>query len=130
MNFPAYLKKLLIVSVPLALMVIFSMQAEAFAKYQLFIWGSLAFFFVLSCGVYLLAAKGVVNNNNHRFVSMIMAAFTGKLLLCVIFILAYALVIRPQGKPFFIIPFFVFYIVFTSLEVVELLRLTRQANKK
>jgi hypothetical protein len=77
-----------------------------------------------------MAARGISTNNSYRFVSMVTGSFTGKLLLCVVFILMYALIAKPAGKPFFILPFFLYYIVFTVLEVWALLKLNKQASRK
>jgi len=129
MNFNSYFKKLFFVTVALSILVWLLNQTEIFSPVQTFIWISLAFFFLISCGVYLLASRGIATDSSYRFTAMVSGSFTGKLLLCVAFILLYVVVAKPQGKPFFIIPFFVFYIVFTVLEVVELIKLNKVKSK-
>ena len=130
MSFTSYFKNLFIATLILTLLTYFLCRLEQFASTQLFIWSSLVFFFLLSCGVYAMASRGISTANNHRFVSMITGSFTGKLLLCVVYVLVYALIVRPEGKPFFIIPFFIYYIVFTVMEVWALLKLTKQTGHK
>lgn len=128
MNSTNYFKKLFIVTVILALLALLANQTELFASFQLFTWLSLTFFFLVSCGVYLMASKGVSANSSYRFVSMVMGSFTGKLMLCIVFLLLYVAIAKPQGKPFFIIPFFIFYIVYTVMEMIELLKLNSKKN--
>lgn len=123
MNSTNYFKKLFIVTVILALLALLANQTELFVSFQLFTWLSLTFFFLVSCGVYLMASKGVSANSSYRFVSMVMGSFTGKLMLCTVFLLLYVVIAKPQGKPFFIIPFFILYIVYTVMEMIELLKL-------
>ncbi|MEO6167372.1 MAG: hypothetical protein ABIO46_05925 [Chitinophagales bacterium] len=91
----------------------------AMASYQNFTWISLAFFSLITALTLYIGIKGL-EKNSYGFVASVNGIVLVKLMLSVVLVLTYVLIARPKD-PKFIIPFFVFYILFTVFEIRELL---------
>jgi hypothetical protein len=76
----------------------------------------------------MLASRSIAGNNHRQFSTAIMAGLTFKLLASALFVLIYSLFKQPDTI-LVIIPFFLFYICFTILEVVEFMRLNKRFQK-
>jgi hypothetical protein len=76
---------------------------------------SLAFFVLLSAGMYFLAIRAAVSKDKNAFSRLIMGFTFGKMFLTVILVVVYKKLANPESG-FFLIPFFLIYIVFTIFE--------------
>jgi hypothetical protein len=91
----------------------------AMAPFQTFTWISLAFFSLITAFTLYIGIKGL-EKNSYGFVASVNGIVLVKLMLSIVLVLAYVLIERPKD-PKFIIPFFIFYILFTIFEVREIL---------
>ncbi|HUM48358.1 MAG TPA: hypothetical protein PLD84_15610 [Chitinophagales bacterium] len=89
------------------------------ASFQIFTWISLAFFSLITALTLYIGLKGL-EKNSYGFVASVNGIVLVKLMLSAVLVLVYVLIERPKD-PKFIIPFFIFYIVFTIFEVREIL---------
>jgi len=85
------------------------------------------FVFVVTAIVHYLLMKQSTNRP-QKFINSFMLSITAKLMLFVIVIVAYAFTHKPQA-PAFIVSFFIMYIVYTSLEVIEILGFLKSVDK-
>ncbi len=114
------------------MMTIFSVavsQLEKMQPYQNFTIAIFIFYALLSPVLFWWASKGILSDNNYKFITAVTGSMTVKLLLSLVFVVAYAFVFKP-GKPYFIIPFFIDYSCYTILEVIEMTKLTKKVNRK
>ncbi len=114
------------------MLIVFSIavsRLENMQPFENFTYSIFIFYAVLSPIMFWWASKGIISNNNYKFVTAITGGMTIKLLLSLVFIVTYAFIFKP-GKPNFIIPFFVDYSCYTILEVVEMMKLTKTSNRK
>lgn len=110
--------KLLIFSVAIAALVaIAGLLLPAVIPFQSFTWISLLFFFLLTALSLYIGIRGL-DKTGYGFVASINGIVLLKLMLSVVLVLIYVLAARPKD-PKFIIPFFLFYILFTVFEVRE-----------
>ncbi|MEK7254275.1 MAG: hypothetical protein AAB316_05985 [Bacteroidota bacterium] len=93
-----------------------------FQNTLLFSLASVAFFTLLSAGMYFLAAKAALSKDKNAFTRLIMLFTFGKLLLTTVLIVAYHRIAKPADNNF-IIPFFLIYISYTIFETIFLSRL-------
>jgi hypothetical protein len=98
-----------------------------FHSIQNFTWLSLAFFFILTVitgyiGIHALGKSA------HGFVASVNGIVLLKLMLSVGFLIAYLVITKP-ASPYFIIPFFVFYIIYTVFEIRQLI-IAQKRNRK
>ena len=96
-----------------------SYLVPAMASFQIFTWISLAFFSLITALTLYIGLKGL-EKNSYGFVASVNGIVLVKLMLSVVLVLVYVLIERPKD-PKFIIPFFIFYILFTIFEVREIL---------
>ncbi len=125
----SYWRKFFIVTFFMAL---FSVSVSRLAKmqpFEIFTISIFLFYAMLSPVLFFWASNGITSKNNYKFVSAITGSMTVKLLLSLLFVVAYAIFFKP-AKPYFIIPFFVDYSCYTILEVVEMMKLTKSSNTK
>lgn len=94
----------------------------AFSQDFVFSVTSLAFFVLLSLGMFLLAIKAAVSKDKNAFTSLIIGFTFAKLLLTVALVLVYKKIANPEGA-LFLVPFFLIYIVFTIFETVFMTKL-------
>lgn len=104
-------------------------RLEKMQPFESFTIAVFIFYALVSPVLFWWASKGILSNNNYKFITAITGSMTVKLLLSLVFVVAYAFLFKP-GKPYFIIPFFVDYSCYTILEVVEMMKLTKIANRK
>ncbi len=125
----SYWRKYFAVTFMMALFCIAVSQLDKMQPFENFTYSIFIFYAVLSPLLFWWASKGILSNNNYKFITAITGSMTVKLLLSLVFIVAYAFLFKP-GKPYFIIPFFIDYSCYTILEVVEMMKLTKIANRK
>jgi hypothetical protein len=128
-NFIPYLKKLLVISVLLELVILFFFQK--YPQYNFAVAPYLILFFiVISIGTHYFLLKAA-QKRAQLFTAAFMGSIGIKLLLCFGFLIIYVLLNKNEAKHF-IVTFFVLYLVFTTFEVLSLLKFvnTPQANSK
>lgn len=82
----------------------------------------------LICTLMFVLGKRTAGAENKLLFGNIFMGMTGlKMLLCAAVLVTYILLAKPPGS-LFIIPVFFVYLVFTVLEVVALVRLSREAK--
>ncbi len=86
------------------------------------------FFYGITAVIYYIIYRAS-QSDSPRFINYYMIITVLKLLLFVVIIVIYALLKRENAIPFFII-FFVFYLVYTSFEVVYFLRTLKDKKEK
>lgn len=125
----SYWRKYFVVTLMLIVFSIAVSRLENMQPFENFTYSIFIFYAVLSPIMFWWASKGIISNNNYKFVTAITGSMTIKLLLSLVFIVTYAFLFKP-GKPYFIISFFVEYSCYTILEVVEMMKLTKISNRK
>ena len=124
-NYKYYFLRWIAVVTILSLCIVAANTIIFFQAFQLFSWIALLFFAIISQASMALLFRGIKNKSNHQFVGMVSASTTVKLLSSAGFIVIWALAVHPE-KPYFIIPFFFYYIVFTIFDVGLMLKLIKQ----
>jgi len=125
----SYWRKYFVVTLMMIVFSIVVSRLENMQPFENFTYSIFIFYAVLSPIMFWWASKGIISNNNYKFVTAITGSMTVKLLLSLVFVVTYAFLFKP-GKPYFIIPFFVDYSCYTILEVVEMMKLTKISNRK
>jgi hypothetical protein len=92
-----------------------------------FTWESLAFFFVVTLLLFVLALNGVRNRSHSSFMGTVFGAMAIKFIICIVAVIVYLKVIKPDSI-IFILPFFVMYVIFTVIETASLVRAIKQAE--
>jgi hypothetical protein len=121
-----YLKKLIILTLIIGLIsfvVAFYMPQQYVSPAMPFL---LAFFFCVAAFTYYLALNALVKRTS-RFANFYMISVFAKLLVYVAIIVIYAFV-NVADIVSFIITFFVYYLLFTSFETIEILK-AQKLNK-
>lgn len=121
--------KLIICTAGMALIVaLLSYLFPAMAGFQSFTWIALIFFSLITALTLYIGLTGL-EKSNYGFVASVNGIVLVKLMLSVVLVLAYVLIAKPKD-PVFIIPFFLFYIVFTVFEIWQLLMAQKVKSKK
>ena len=116
-----YLKKLILFS---AIILIFSFlvfQFPLLKPFQSFVWYSISFFTFLSFITHFILTKGMSEKSSNSFLTFVYLAIFAKMILCVLAVLAYFFIEKPE-KIYFIIPFFLLYICYTSFDTIHLVQ--------
>ena len=125
MIFRSFIISLIILT---AILVVISALVNYFIPFfysiQNFTWLSLTFFFVLTFISGYMGFRSL-EKTAYGFVAGVNGIVLLKLILSVGFLIAYLVITKP-GSPYFIIPFFVFYIIYT----VFLIRQVIMAQKR
>lgn len=82
-------------------------------------------FTVLSILIYFLGKRAATATNKHLFTNVVMGFTLVKMLFSGLAVVAYTLLAEPANK-LFVLPFFLIYGIYTSLEVYVMVRLARQ----
>lgn len=90
-------------------------------------YGLLAYFFLFSVIAVFLSQNALVASNNRRFLNAITGSLVAKVLLTAVVVLIFALVDRPKSI-LVVVPLFIYYVVFTVLEVSEFMKLNRKVE--
>ena len=124
-NYRYYFFRWIAVVAILSLSIIAASTFTWFSNIGIFSWVALVFLAGISQLTMLLLFRGIKNKSNHQFIGMVSASTTIKLLCSAFFIVIWAIAMHPTNA-FFIIPFFLFYIVFTVFDVGLMLKLIKQ----
>ena len=90
------------------------------ASFQQFTWLSLIFFFIITLITVYIGLRGL-EKSGHGFVASVNGIVMIKLFFCAGLVIVYMLIARP-GNATFILPFFLFYVLFTVFEIREVLK--------
>ena len=124
MNKPDFFKTLASISTGLALVLFLMSFISLFKGHQIFSWISLGFFLFFTIGVYFLAERAAHSPNLNNFSSVIFGVIFMKMAFIVIMVLIYKKIMDPVS-PWFLVPFFLIYVVFTIFEVYFMTKLAR-----
>ncbi len=84
--------------------------------------GTILLFTVFCAGLFWVAKRTVAAENKYLFTNVFMGVTMLKLFMCGGLIAAYIFLGNPENK-LFVVPFFLSYLVYTSLEIFFLIRL-------
>ena len=128
MIYKTVFSRLIIYSAAIAVLVVIAgLLFPAIASFQDFTWLSLIFFSLLTALTLYIGLRGL-EKSSYGFVASVNGIVLLKLMLSVILVLLYVIFVKPK-EPMFILPFFLFYILFTVFELRELL-LAQKAKSK
>ncbi|MBK6484419.1 MAG: hypothetical protein KBF32_02325 [Chitinophagales bacterium] len=128
MIYKTVFSRLIIYCAAIALLVVIAgLLFPAITSFQDFTWLSFLFFSLLTALTLYIGLRGL-EKSSYGFVASVNGIVLLKLMLSVVLVLVYVIVTRPK-EPQFILPFFLFYILFTVFEVRELL-LAQKAKSK
>ncbi len=128
MIYKTVFSRLIIYSAAIAVLVVIAgLLFPAIASFQDFTWLSLVFFSLLTALTLYIGLRGL-EKSSYGFVASVNGIVLLKLMLSVILVLLYVIFVKPK-EPLFILPFFLFYILFTVFELRELL-LAQKAKSK
>jgi|AntRauTorcE11897_2_1112592.scaffolds.fasta_scaffold26075_3 L-asparagine transporter-like permease len=85
------------------------------------------YFIIVSGGVHYYLLKSRAQGNARKFVTRFMGTTTFKLLLYMATLLVYVLVFRDTALKF-VIAFFIYYLMYTSFEVVVFLKQSKEVH--
>ncbi len=95
--------------------------------YGVLLWGN-ALLFLLTTSSFYLYTKGLRNDNPHVFVRALYGSLLIKFMGCMLAVLIYAAISRQGVNRNGILGCFVFYMLYTFLEVRILLQLSKRKN--
>ena len=119
-----FFKNLMGLSASLALILLLLPFIPFFEGHEIFSWLSLGFFILFTIGVYYIAEKAAQSPNLNTFSSVILGVIFLKMVFIIFIVLIYKKAMDP-GSPWFLVPFFLIYIVFTIFEVYFMNKLAR-----
>lgn len=93
-----------------------------------FAYSSILFFAFTTALIYFISYRSISGNNHRQFSTAVMAGMTIKLFASALFVLIYSLLKKPDSI-LIVLPFFVYYLCFTILEVAEYLRLNKSIQR-
>lgn len=82
----------------------------------------LAFFAMLTTGVYIAASKAALSKDKNAFTRLVMICSFVKMFMAILVVVVYHKFLKPQDN-YFLIPFFLIYIVFTVFETALMSKL-------
>ena len=126
-GFKKYIKRLTIYSVIIAL-ISFFVSALTPATYRTPTLPYLLLFFFIITGLTGFIILIFANKKFNKFVNIFMLATAGKLLLYLFIIIIYLFFINRKDAIGFISSFFIYYLLFTVFETIQILVLTKKGN--
>ncbi len=87
------------------------------------------YFIIISGGLHYYLLKSTAKGEARKFVTRFMGTVTFKLLLYLATLLVYVLVFRETALRF-VIAFFVFYLIYTTFEVIAFLKQNKKFHDK
>lgn len=122
-----YLKKLILFSFIISLVVYLIHFVPVLDPFLEFIRYATLFFTLLSTLIYRIVSAGIKNKNSNSFITSVYVAMMIKMIFCVIAVLSYYFIVKP-GNIYFVIPFFIFYILYTVFETFVLVKESAKSN--
>ncbi|MGO4293855.1 hypothetical protein [Chitinophaga sp. RAB17] len=80
---------------------------------------------IISLVSYLMGRQGLASSNHHAFIRAVYGSTLAKLFLCVIGVVVYVLIYKPNVSKLTIFMLLFLYLVYTVFETLSLFRLTR-----
>lgn len=88
-----------------------------------FVWIALAFYFLLTLGLYSLSLMGL-QRNNRTFSTAVFGSMTIRFIFCILFLVIYLIINKEKNIPF-IITYLILYLFYTIFEIFQLVRKLR-----
>jgi hypothetical protein len=104
------------------LVLVFIHILQPFAPYKMLSMASLVFFAVFTVSIYFTAANAALSKDRNAFTRLIMLSTFVKMVLTGALIIGYHHFFKPADN-YFLIPFFLIYIVFTTFETIFMSKL-------
>ncbi len=117
-----FFSQLLFLILLTGLALVFIHILQPFAPYKMLSLVSLAFFAVLTAGIYFTAVQATLSKDRNAFTRLIMLFTFVKMVLTGGLIIGYHHFFKPTDN-YFLIPFFLTYIVFTTFETIFMSKL-------
>ena len=128
MIYKTVFSRLIIYSAAIAVLVVIAgLLWPSIASFRDFTWLSFTFFALLTGLTLYIGLRGL-EKSSYGFVASVNGIVLLKLMLSVVLVLVYVILTKPK-EPQFILPFFIFYILFTVFEVRELLLAQNMKSK-
>jgi len=119
-----FFTQLIIVSGIVALIIGLLGSSEMLAVHQAFSWSNWALLIIFCIALYYASAASAKNKNKNLFGQVFLVSIFFKMLLCLLLMIAYILIGKPDDK-FFVLPFAIIYLFFTSFEVYFVTKLAK-----
>ncbi|MBI1225116.1 MAG: hypothetical protein GC192_07735 [Bacteroidetes bacterium] len=117
-----FFSQLLITTLLTGIVLVFIHIFQPFAPYKMLSLVSLIFFTALTAGIYFAAAKAALSKDKNAFTRLVMLFTFVKMFLTGALIIGYHRIFNPADN-YFLIPFFLTYIVFTTFETIFMSKL-------
>lgn len=127
MNQQRFFIQLFFLSILLSILIFSLNYIPDFAVHELFSWGALLLFVLLTVLMFFVGKKSALDQNKNKFTNIVFGFTFVKLALAATVIIAYYLIAKPENK-LFIIPFFIIYFTFTAYETYLMMRLGKENN--
>lgn len=124
-----FFKSLITITFSLAIIIFLLAIIPLFQGHQIFSWVCLGFFLFFTIGVYFLANKAAHSPNLNDLTSVIVGVIFLKMVFIIIIVLIYKKTMNPDS-PWFLVPFFLIYLVFTIFEVYFMTKLAKTKPAK
>lgn len=124
MNLTQLYKRLLVVSGITGVILAVLHYYQLLGAYPDFAWVCWSFFSLITPFVLGLASMSNKSSTAGKAVYVVLGAMGLKFVFCLIMILLYAIIVQPESARF-ILPFFVFYIIYGIVETQFLLQLVK-----
>ena len=124
MTYSQFLIRLFSLSLILAIIFSFLTSFPIMKGIEVFGWYNILFFLILTSTSYFILSKGISQKSNHNFINSIYVGMMVKFLLCIMMVVGYAFLVKSANK-YFIVPFFLFYIIYNFFETYCLIKLTK-----
>lgn len=129
MHSSTFFKQLLYVSLPSAIGVYAVHQIPILRAHQLLGWLSLLFFILLCTFMFFTGRAAALSKNKNAFTNAFLGFLMLKLFLCGGILIGYLKLSQPDTK-LFVLPFFGLYIIYTTFEVIFLIKLGKLQQPK
>lgn len=129
METSTFFKQLIYVSLPSAIAVYAVHQIPVLQPHQLLGWLSLLFFILLCTFMFFTGRAAALSQNKNAFTNAFLGFLMLKLFLCGGLMIGYLKLTEPDTK-LFVLPFFGLYIIYTTFEVLFLIKLGKLQRPK
>lgn len=130
MSSTSFYKQLLFISLPTTVAMILVHQLPILKPHMGIGFASLAFFIALSISMFYAGKAAASSPNKNAFTNAFLIFLMLKLFLCASLSIGYLKIAKPDTK-LFVLPFFALYIIYTTFEVLFLIKLGQiQAKPK
>ncbi len=119
--------RLIILSVSLTMITYVTQQYSGLTFINAFAYSSILFFAIITAVIYAVASRSISGKNHRMFSTAVMGSMTIKLFASVLFVLFYSLIQKPPSV-LIILPFFLFYICYTVIEISAFIQLNKKVK--